>query len=305
MMRVPHPIPYQGSKRRLADTIIAYFPEEQARLFEPFAGSAAVTLRAAHRGIAQQFVLSDSNEALMALWDEIVNRPDGIAQSYEELWNAQRGREREFYDRARDQFNATKRPDYFLYLLARCVKGAVRYNSSGEFNQSPDNRRKGAQPLTMRRHILGASRLLKGRTRLECCDYRDIVFEATPVDLIYMDPPYQGVCGARDPRYISEVQFDEFADVLGVLNESGISFIISYDGRNDLRTYGQPLPQSLGMLHLEVDAGRSTQATLLGRRATTIESLYLSPALAARLGGASAARERTEPRQYRLLEAGS
>ena len=302
MMRVPHPIPYQGSKRRLADTIIAYFPEEQVRLFEPFAGSAAVTLRAGCYGKAREFVLSDSNEALMGLWDEIINRPQDIAGSYEQLWNAQQGREREFYDWARDQFNATKRPDYFLYLLARCVKGAVRYNSNGEFNQSPDNRRRGARPDTMRQHILGASGLLRDRTRLECCDYRNIVFEATPVDLIYMDPPYQGVCGTRDPRYISEVQFDEFVDVLGVLNESGSSFIISYDGRNDLRTYGRPLPQSLELLHLEVNAGTSTQATLLGRRATTVESLYLSPALADRLGGASAARDRAEPQLARTVD---
>jgi len=30
-----------------------------------------------------------------------------------------------------------------LYLLDRCVKGAVRYNKEGWFNQSPDKRRLG------------------------------------------------------------------------------------------------------------------------------------------------------------------
>jgi DNA adenine methylase len=39
----------------------------------------------------------------------------------------------------------------------------------------------------------------------------------------------------------------------------------------------------LGLHLVELDAGRSSQATLLGRAEVTVESLYLSPALAERL----------------------
>src|SRR5699024_337348 len=35
--RVPHPIPYQGSKRALASTILAFFPDHVRTLIEPFA----------------------------------------------------------------------------------------------------------------------------------------------------------------------------------------------------------------------------------------------------------------------------
>jgi DNA adenine methylase len=57
-----------------------------------------------------------------------------------------------------------------------------------------------------------------------------------------------------------------------------------YDGRTGARQYGQILPDSLGLTHIEINAGRSSQATLLGRSARTYESLYLSPALAAQFG---------------------
>src|SRR5437868_10841862 len=87
-------------------------------------------------------------------------------------------------------------------MLARCVKTSVRYNSNGEFNQSPDNRRKGAHPSIMRANILGASRLLSGRTYLTSGDYKEAIEDAVPTDIVYMDPPYQGVCASRDPRYI-------------------------------------------------------------------------------------------------------
>ena len=52
---VPHPIPYQGSKRNLAPIILSYFPPRFRRLVEPFAGSAAVSLAVAQRRLAEQF----------------------------------------------------------------------------------------------------------------------------------------------------------------------------------------------------------------------------------------------------------
>ena len=149
-MKVPHPIPYQGSKRHLAAAILRYFPADIETLYEPFAGSAAITIAAAHQSLANRFVLNDFNKPLIDLWREIINHPSRIASDYAELWSAQNGRERVYYDFVRDKFNETRRPGYLLYLLARCVKAAVRYNSNGEFNQSPDNRRKGAHPDTIR-----------------------------------------------------------------------------------------------------------------------------------------------------------
>lgn len=282
-MGVPHPIPYQGSKRALAQTIIACLPADSTRLVEPFAGSAAVSLAAAYAGKANTFLLNDINAPLMALWDAILDRPDEIADGYERLWQEQQGRECEYYDWVRAEFNRTHRPDYFLYLLARCVKAAVRYNADGEFNQSPDNRRKGARPGTMRSHVRRASHLLRGRTVLTSGDYRQTLAMAAAADVIYMDPPYQGVCASGDPRYLEGVAFDEFVDALAGLNARQIAYIVSYDGRTGVKTFGSPLPNTLCLKRLEIDAGRSSQATLLGRTANTYESLYLSPALVARL----------------------
>jgi DNA adenine methylase len=299
---VPHPIPYQGSKRGLARTIITYFPQDTERLIEPFAGSAAVSLAAAYYGKAKIFLLNDLNKALVDLWNEIINKPEEIASAYRELWLAQAGRERDYYDFVRVQFNKTQRPDCFLYLLARCVKASVRYNSFGEFNQSPDNRRKGAHPDTMRAHIVGASRLFRAKTSLASVDYREALANAMPSDIVYMDPPYQGVCGNRDPRYIEGLPFDSFVAALDTLNSTGVSFIVSYDGRTGSKTFGKPLPKCLGLAHIEIDAGRSTQATLLGRDVNTVESLYLSPALVARLGRVHTPEPKNHPYQRPLFE---
>lgn len=281
---VPHPIPYQGSKRNLAPVILEYFPQKVDRLVEPFAGSAAISLATAYKGLASTFLVNDAHEPLAVLWREIVERPDQLADEYEDLWNKQIGKEQDFYNSIRTKFNKTHRPAYFLYLLARCVKAAIRYNSSGEFNNSPDNRRKGALPSNMRERIKGASTLLQRRSIIASCDYKQILEDCTKNDLIYMDPPYQGVCGNRDNRYAPKVDHASFCDALAMLNDKGCLFVVSYDGRMGTKVYGEPMPQSLNLFHIEIHAGRSSQATLLGRDSDTYESLYLSPALAKVIG---------------------
>ncbi|HEY2250154.1 MAG TPA: DNA adenine methylase, partial [Planctomycetaceae bacterium] len=92
---VPHPIPYQGSKRGLAASILSHFPASVARLVEPFAGSAAISLATAQRGIAERFWINDAHAPLMALWEAIINRPESLAEKYEQLWSEQCGQERE------------------------------------------------------------------------------------------------------------------------------------------------------------------------------------------------------------------
>jgi DNA adenine methylase len=84
-MTIPQPIPYQGSKRNLASVIAENFPDDTDRLIEPFVGSAAISLYAAHYQKATRFVLNDVNAPLMALWDAIINQPDELAKRYDRL----------------------------------------------------------------------------------------------------------------------------------------------------------------------------------------------------------------------------
>lgn len=302
-MNVPHPIPYQGSKRNLASDILRYFPTKVDTLHEPFAGSAAISLAAAAHKRTNKFHINDLNKPLVDLWRAIVNTPDKLATEYETLWYEQLDNPKSFYKKIRDEFNLTGRSDLFLYLLARCVKASVRYNANGEFNQSPDNRRRGATPATMRDQIRGASFFLKGKTTFSSKNYRDVVLHATEDDLIYMDPPYQGVCGSRDTRYLASVQLCDFVEVLEKLNGRGIRYIVSYDGRTGSKVHGLQLPEHLNLTHMELEAGRSSQATLLGREDATFESLYLSPALAKELIKPKMIYHFTHSEQMCLLEA--
>ncbi len=278
-MKLPHPIPYQGSKRNLASQILRFFPDKVERLIEPFAGSAAISIASAYFYKADKFIINDINKPLINLLKKIIDSPKEIIRSYHDIWMAQLGNEDEYYYKIRERFNQTQAPDYLLFLLARCVKAAVRYNSNGEFNQSPDKRRKGKRPENMRNEILGVSNLLKNKVEFYSKDYTEILKKANQSDLVYLDPPYQGTAKNGGFRYLETLSYDDFVISLYELNKRHIPYIISYDGRTGNKTYGEDLPEKLGLKKIEIDAGRSSIATLHSRDEKTFESLYLSKSL--------------------------
>ena len=300
-MKIPQPIPYQGSKRALAPLILQYFPTKINRLIEPFAGSSAISVATAIRSKASNYWINDLNEPLIKLIEQIVNDPEKIASNYEIVWTKQLGNEREYYKEIRHRFNLQKRPEDFLYVLARCVKGAVRYNSAGEFNQSPDNRRKGKLPKTMRNEILQISNLLKGKTTFTATDYSTIFQEANELDLIYMDPPYQGTSNKKDSRYLAGLNLEEFITNLELLNLKNVPYLISFDGKLGNKSYGNDLPEALELRKIMIEVGRSTTSTLLGQDEITYESLYLSKALVQNLKFKLPTEVALKPKQLQLL----
>lgn len=279
----PHPFPYQGSKRWLAPTICACIPKDTHTFYEPFAGSAAVSICAAVGTLANHFVIGDLHRPIAELWDAIISAPHDLADEYERLWHEQPNSGKSHFNEIRESFNKDPKSPTFLYLLARCVKAAIRYNKNGEFNNTADHRRRGIRPVTLRDNIVRTASLFVGRSTVFNADYLETLRDAGTSDVIYLDPPYQGTSGERDSRYVKGMTFDEFCSGLESLVDRNLSLIISYDGRIGDKVYGQRLPDYLKFRKFEVKAGRSTQETLLGRDGVTYESLYISESLLARV----------------------
>ena len=279
----PHIVQYQGSKRFLAPQILRYVPRLCSRFIEPFAGSAAMTIATALENRASSYWINDLNAPLVGLLQKTVEAPLALLEAYSHIWNDQftyrDGHVAHFYA-MRERFNnGEKSPELMLYLLARCVKGSVRYGSNGNFNQSPDKRRHGTTPNKLANNLLAVSSLLKNRCSFSAKDYRDVFASARSGDILYMDPPYQGVSNKRDNRYFSGVPYAEFVEALYNLNTKGIDYIISYDGTCGDRGYGEELPKDLNCRKFLLCAGLSTQSTFLGRREMTYEALYVSKGL--------------------------
>lgn len=270
------PIPYQGSKRALAPVILEHAPRNVDTLYEPFAGSAAFTLLAATNKVAKHYVIGDALHDLIELWKMIVSSPEATGNAYKLLWLGQKEDDQGYYNRIRSEYNADRDPIKLLYLITRCVKNAVRFGKKGDFTQSHDKRRLGVHPERMAESISYASHVLKGKVTFFSGDFRDCLQGAHSGDLVYMDPPYQGTTYGRDKRYFQGLQSDDLADVLRSLNQRDVRFLLSYDGMTGGVEYGQSLPQDIKARRIFLNAGRSSQATLIGKDSITVESLYIS-----------------------------
>lgn len=282
--RVPHIVQYQGSKRKLASEILRHMPSRFGSITEPFAGVASVSIAAAFGRRTDKFFLNDINAPLVGMLKEAVEAPRRLLGEYSRLWSEQfsyEDRHTEHFYYVRDKFNSgEKSPANMLYLLARCVKGSVRYSADGKFNQSPDKRRHGTSPAKLKENIYALSGLMKNKAVFSSCDYNEILREAESESIIYMDPPYQGVSDTRDRRYFSGVKFSELVTAIDKLNSRGAKFLLSYDGICQDREYGSELPPELECTKILINSGRSSQYTLLGKNAVTFEALYISRTLA-------------------------
>ena len=280
---LPHPIPYQGSKRQLAPIIARYFPKKINRFYEPFAGSAAMTIYAATFKHGDRYVLGDSLEPIISLWEEIISSPADVAERYSDVWNGQLQSAEGYFNTVRERYNSNPNSIDLLYLICRCVKNAVRFNRHGRFTQSHDKRRLGMRPEKMSAQILAVSKLLKGKVELRKGDWLKTIEDSTSEDFVYMDPPYFGTSAGKDKRYFQQLDFDVLVDGIDLLQKKNVPFTLSYDGITGDREYSPELPEALNLTRILINAGRSSQSTLHGRIETTFESLYLPQYLAREL----------------------
>jgi DNA adenine methylase len=279
IQRLPHPIPYQGSKRNLAPLIASYVPQEIETWYEPFAGSAAMTIWAAHHHRAQRYIIADTLSSMCDLWKKIIDSPAQVADRYKDIWLGQLHANDGYFNLVRERYNSEHDPVDLLYLICRCVKNAVRFNRHGQFTQSRDKRRLGMKPEKMAASIFAVSKLLSKRTEVRCGDWMETTQDAGERDFVYMDPPYLGTSVGRDKRYAEQLEMPRLINGLCRMRERNLRFALSYDGMTGGRTYGDPLPEELGLTRLLLHAGKSSQATLAGRSEETIESLYITPGL--------------------------
>jgi len=169
-MKLPHPIPYQGSKRKLAPRISCHFPSGIETLYEPFAGSASMSIYAAYHRLARRFVVSDSLAPMIHLLRAIVEDPEETARHYSELWHGQKHGDDGYFNQIRDRYNSGKDHVDLLYLICRCVKNSIRFNRSGSFTQSVDKRRLGMHPEKMEGAVFGVSSILSGKVEFRIGD---------------------------------------------------------------------------------------------------------------------------------------
>lgn len=176
---------YPGGKQRYIEAFLKFVPnlkQNNLRLCEPFVGGASIFFALNPRDA----LLSDLNQELINLYQEIKIRPKKIWKLYREFPNTKLG-----YYLIRDQNLSRKSNSYkaarTLYLNRTCFKGMWRHNSTGKFNVGY-----GGED---RRWVIDEDSLFEVSRRLKTAELRSgdfevIINESRRGDFLFLDPPY-------------------------------------------------------------------------------------------------------------------
>jgi DNA adenine methylase len=261
-------IKWSGSKRVVAPRLKELLPDGK-RYYEPFVGGGAMLpFRKIHAAAA-----SDVIAELICLWELIRDMPESVASEYEKRWSKLQSDGYGVYYEIRKSFNKTRNPHDLLFLTRTCVNGLIRFNNSGDFNNSLHHTRPGIAPARLRQIILEWSVAIRD-VKFMTCDYRQTLSAVKTGDVVFLDPPYAGTKGRYMP---SKFNLTEFYDELERLNSIGAKWVLTFDGKAGERSYLESLDKSLYKVKLALPTGNSPFTKLMKTSLDRVmESVYLN-----------------------------
>lgn len=261
-------IKWSGSKRSIAP-LIARLQPLSIKYFEPFVGGGAMLqFRPCPSAVAGDVIVE-----LIELWKAIRDNPDFTANQYEIRWQRlQKEGYKTYYD-IRSSFNLTRNPHDLFFLSRTCVNGLIRFNKNGEFNNSLHHTRPGINPDRLRTLLCRWSKTIK-EVDFIVSDYRETLAQTKEGDLVFLDPPYAGTKGRYIPK---EFDLAIFAAELEKLNEKGVNWILTFDGKAGNRSYNATLSPTLYKVKLGLPTGNSPFTKLMRTGIDAVlESVYLN-----------------------------
>ncbi len=213
---------WPGGKRKLTKHLAPLIPTSYRRLFEPFAGGAALFFHLE----PDAAVLSDLNEDLINCYRVFKHSPNELISTMAGMENSA-----EYYYQVRESQPSEPigRAARTIYLSRLSFNGLYRVNLAGMFNV-PYGGKSHVCPLD-EDAIQTASHLLR-HTELLSGDFAKAVESATEGDVVYLDPPYTVAHSDNgfvkyNARIFSWDDQQRPAIVANELDERGVAVLVS------------------------------------------------------------------------------
>lgn len=255
------PIPYYGGKQRIADRIVATFPEH-LHYVEPFAGGLSVLLAKPKSKVE---TVNDLDQHLVTFWRILRDQPEDLMRVCT------------FTPHSRAELDLCRQPMSGLSDLeiarrvwsqlaqgrsGRRTRTGWRFHVNGDTNVGMDTYLRGyvgRMPAT-------ADRIAS--VQLECMPALDIIdlYGREPTTLLYVDPPYLSTT-RRSLQYVHELHTEaEHVELAEALNSTAAAVVLS--------GYRSPLYDRIYSDWETVEIPASTQQS--GRDARRTEVLWMN-----------------------------
>jgi DNA adenine methylase len=189
---------WAGGKQILAPRLVARFPRQFERYYEPFVGGASVLLAL----YPSRAVIGDLNDWLLDTYEAVRDDWARISRYLDKMVNT-----REEYLRLRKinpaSLDLYARAAHLIYLNKTCFRGLFRVNRNGQFNVpygEYDRRYYDPENLSAVAHALE-------NVAIRHADFELCLQDVSPGDFVYMDPPYYKLGGYSDFNRYTPGQF--------------------------------------------------------------------------------------------------
>lgn len=231
-------IKWAGSKRKQSKEIVKEIQKQIELLslesyYEPFSGSLSILfeiLCQTENGEMERlenYVVSDLNKELIECYLIIKDNYKVMLDKYSRLWSEMKSlhdvtQKKMYFNKIRSEYNRTKDPFLFFFIMRTCTNGLPRYNKKGEFNNTYHVNRDGIDPSRLSKILENWSYLLnKYDVKILNDSYENITIKIKSA--LYLDPPYANAKG----MYFGGFSQEEFYSWLDMRD----NFVLSYDGQ--------------------------------------------------------------------------
>lgn len=229
------PIKCQGIKTKLVPEIKNLVKTvEFDRWIEPFCGSCVVALNIQPK----RALLADTNIHIIQFYKDIQSRaltPGGVKEFLTEQGERLRTKGENHYYEVRERFNKASNSYDFLFLNRACFNGVMRFNQKGYFNVPFCRKTDRFSPAYITKIVNQvktiATVIHSSDWVFEALDFRKILNQAKPGDVVYADPPYIG----RHVDYFNSWSEADEEGLVNSLQNLGCKFILSTWHSNKFR----------------------------------------------------------------------
>lgn len=216
------PIKIQGIKTKLIPFIrenIKVNPDSV--WYEPFMGSGVVGFNLAPKNA----IFGDINPYIIDFYNQLKSQKitPQIVRDYLEREGEKLSRtpadKTSYYYEVRSRFNKYHSPLDFLFLQRSNFNGMIRFSKNGynvPFGKKPDRFKPALITKIVNQVAEVQNKILSNNWSFCCCDWKQLVSDATTHDFIYLDPPYIG----RNTDYFTSWENNDAKELADYFNKN-------------------------------------------------------------------------------------
>lgn len=213
---------WAGNKTAVMPELIKHLPAGP-RLVEPFAGSCAVMMATDY----PHYLVADINADLINLYQKAAQYTEELIECVWIFFSEDSNPESYYHNRVRFNTDTSltqlERAALFIYLNRHCYRGLCRYNQRGQFNVPFGNYK---EPYFPHAEILTFAEKARRATFI-CASYSETLAMLQTGDVVYCDPPYDGVFTGYHTDGFTEQDQYHLASILERRSSEGHPVIVS------------------------------------------------------------------------------